>query len=113
LSTAIQVIEQRTRLGAYDKPATEAIIHHPKHGRLYVSEAFGGLDTLAGGNVRWRHGDVCRVLEGDTLESLHHADDSGAPPIHYDMIGGADKRRPVLCWSGRCVESIAKSAGLA
>lgn len=89
-----------------------AIIDHPQHGRLYITERFGGVDSLSGGAYRWRHGIVCRVQLTDTLESLRNGEHNEWTSTLDAMIHGHDTDRPLLPWGGSAIENLAKSAGV-
>jgi hypothetical protein len=99
------LIEKRTVTREYDFQGTDAIIYHPKLGRLLIKDAFGGMGQLRGGAVRWEHGMAIQLKPDDSFESLR------------DLLGmvlaGYDPERPVLEWDGRAVESLAKSLSLA
>lgn len=84
-----------------------AIVEHPKHGRLFLREGYGGEDSLAGGAIRWRHGLAIRIQPADTLESLQRDPDG-----YLNMVQGFDVERPVLAWDGASVEAMAHAAGL-
>jgi len=107
----ITVIESETREGQYDMTWTAAIIEHPQHGRLYLAEGFGGMDSIEGGMYRWQHGLACRVLPSDTLESLED-DCNDYSTIREAMTSGHDDSRPVLEWSGSMIAAVAQAAGL-
>ena len=84
-----------------------AIVEHPKHGRLFIREGYGGEDSLAGGAIRWKHGLAIKLLPGDTLESLR-----ATPDGYLDLVQGFDPDRPVLTWDGHSVEAVAHAAGI-
>lgn len=91
----------------------EAIIDHPVHGRLLLCDGFGGVDSLDGGCVRWRHGSACRLLPDDTLASLdeeRHNDEYSA--LHALVKGYGSRGRQMLEWSGDDVARLAESVGL-
>lgn len=52
----ITVVESRTVERDYGFNGTEAVLDHPKHGRVLLCDGYGGENTLAGGAVRWSHG---------------------------------------------------------
>jgi hypothetical protein len=84
-----------------------AIVEHPKHGRLFIREGYGGEDSLAGGAIRWKHGLAIKLLPGDTLESLR-----ATPDGYLDLVQGFDPDRPVLAWDGHSLEAVARAVGL-
>jgi hypothetical protein len=107
MTTKCTLIET-TRVDAdYGMLATLAIVEHPKHGRLFIREGYGGEDSLAGGAIRWRHGLAIRIQPADTLESLRRDPDG-----YLNMVQGFDIERPVLDWDGASVEAVAHAAGL-
>jgi hypothetical protein len=99
----------------YGMPGTIAIVDLPKGTRLLIEDAFGGIDTLQGGAVRWKHGFAAVLQPGDTLESLRKIDPSYAFDVSYYEAtkNGLDDTRPLLTWEGYVIENIAKSVGLA
>lgn len=113
MSTKITVIETERVAGEYDMPKTVAVIEHPKHGRLYMAQGFGGMDTLAGGAVRWRHGLVAKLQPADTLDSLRSEPWNEHNSAYQAMLAGYDDSRPILDWDGQVVASVAETAGLA
>ena len=64
---------ETTRVEAdYGMLCTIAIVEHPKHGRLFIREGYGGEDSLAGGAIRWKHGIAIRIQPGDTLLTISY-----------------------------------------
>jgi hypothetical protein len=109
----IRVIESETLRGAYDFPCTLAIIEHPKYGRLLIREGFGGMDTLAGGQYRWRHGVACDVKDEDTIESLNDGEWNEHTTLIAAVLAGYDPERPIAAWaSGHILDKMARAAGL-
>jgi hypothetical protein len=106
------VIEHRRATGQYDMQYTEAIVEHPTLGRLYVTEAYGGEQSLAGGCYRWRHGAAYRLQPSDTLQSLDQrpAADDYPNTIMTSMVMCRDDSRPLLLDVD--VARLAKQAGL-
>jgi len=90
----------------YGQTTTEAIIDHPKHGRLYLIQGYGGEGTIAGAAPRWRHGAVCRVLGTDTLESLR-GDANEYTSVINVALAGHDPDRPLLDWTGHMIKRCA------
>lgn len=112
MTNEIQIVDVEHGRGSYDMQLKRAIIDHPEHGRLYLTQAFGGMDTLAGGAIRWRHGIACRLRPGDTLNSLRGEAWNDIVSRMEAMEHGYDDERPVLDWSGSAIESVARKAGL-
>lgn len=106
-TTKITLIERDCTEADYGMMADMAIVEHPKHGRLFIREGYGGEDSLAGGAIRWRHGIAIRIQPGDTLESLR-----ANPDGYLNMVQGFDPDRPVLAWDGHSVEAVARAVGL-
>lgn len=105
------VVDSGVDEGHYDLNYKWAIIDHPMHGRLYLTQGFGGLDTMYGGLYRWRHGIAVQLLPDDTIESL------SAPHNEIETIIGAACEgyrddRPLLEWDGQCIANVAESCGL-
>lgn len=97
--------------GRYNLDYKWAIIDHPKLGRLYIAQDFGGIDTLAGGQYRWRHGFAVQLLPDDTIKSL-----SAPHNEHCTVLGAAcaghRPERPLKRWDGKTIEQIATAYGL-
>lgn len=91
------LIDRTTIEGAYGFRFTRAIVDHPTNGRIILSEGFGGMDSLAGGAYRWRHGRAFRAGPHTTIESLD---------------GDLDMLFEDLQWSGAAVAKLAASLGL-
>ena len=102
----ITQIEQREVECEYQFKGTDAIIDHPKYGRLFICDGFGGIDELRGGAVRWEHGMAIKVLPDDTLDILHTW--GTLERIRY----GYDDSRTVMPWTGAMVAAVARAAGL-
>ena len=114
-----RVIESGSNEGVYEISCDWAIVDHPKHGRLYVAQGYGGEDGIEGGTYRWRHGIVCRLLPGDTIETLGELYDTESGyeiSILDGMIQGYDAERPVLGWAGymidRMISATQRKAGV-
>jgi len=94
----------------YGLIGTALVIDHEKHGRLLLNDGFGGIDTPAGGAVRWRHGMAVKLLPSDTIESLQSTPWNDYASTYDAVLAGHDKNRPVLDWTGDMVERLAKFA---
>ena len=108
----MQVIETETVDRDYGMHGTNAIIDHPRHGRLLLRDGFGGMDDLRGGAVRWEHGIAVQLQPTDTLASLRAGNDYEHATAFERVVKGYDDSRPVLDWTGDMVAQVAKSAGL-
>lgn len=112
----VTLIERDDGPGLYGINCTAAIVEHSALGRLYISQMFGGIDTLAGGTYRWGLG--CQILPADTLASLQDTRWNGnGCNLLSAMTNGYDDSRPVLGMDGRywgywTIGRIAAAAGL-
>lgn len=106
-----QVIEKCTVDRAYGFVGEEAIIDHPRLGRIYVADGYGGVDSPDGGAVRWRHGYVCKLHAADTLESLSQPWNEFFS-VREAMQQGHDTTRPIMDIYGQALDTLAKSCGL-
>lgn len=111
---AIKVVERRTVKRDYDFDGVEAIIDHPKHGRLFICDGFAGVGSLRGGAVRWEHGFVAKLKADDTFAALDAEDQRYVCPQALLSVieAGQDDERPILEWDGHAVDRVAKAAGL-
>lgn len=105
--TNITVIEQRDVTRDYDLIGSETIIDHPKHGRLLVTDGFGGIDSPCGGAVRFDHGLVVSLKKEDTFNDLN-CPWNDYMDTHKAVINGFDSGRPVLNWNGSAITSLSK-----
>jgi len=98
-----ELIEEFSRRGAYDMLQTLAIVDHHTHGRVLISQGFGGMDSLEGGTYRWKHGYVVKVSSTDTIEHLLAYGDAGFQNV--DLLDRID-------WPGHVISKVAESVGL-
>lgn len=110
--TKTTLIETRDVRGAYDMICRQAIIEHPTHGRLLLTEGYGGEDSLEGGAYRWRHGVLAKLQPGDTLAALEAAEWNPVLSHLGAVLEDCDPDRPVLAWDGHSLEAVARAAGL-
>ncbi len=107
--SAAKLIESRNVERDYGFGGVEAIVEHPKYGRMLIRDGFGGKDSLSGGAVRWRHGAANKLHVGDTFQSL----DSGRWNEHVSLmeavLKGADNTRPIVTELGEL--ALARMAG--
>lgn len=108
----ITLIERRDVERDYGMRGCVAIVQHSKHGRVLLSDGFGGQGTLAGGAVRWRHGVAVKLKDSDTLDGLEKSDWNDAMSLMSAVVQGADPDRPLLDWMGHHIERAAEAAGL-
>ena len=106
--TLIDTIET---LADYDMMAMRAIINHPTHGRILITQGFCGIDEPRGGAIRWSGGDCVSLKDDDTFSALYAAWND-ATTIMDAVLHGHDDARPHLDWDGRCIEAVAESVGL-
>jgi hypothetical protein len=94
------MIERDSKRGAYDLICERMILDHASLGRILISEGFGGMDSLAGGAYRYRHGMALRVPSTASLEGLDR-EQASVGPLHeiYE----------VLDWDGAVLQCIADS----
>ena len=97
-----KLIERDTQDGAYGMTAERMIITTESGQRVLLMQQFGGLNSMAGGAYRYRHGLALAVSERDTLASLDaEYARTGIPIAHM---------RDVLEWDGATIERVAMSA---
>ena len=112
MKAILKIIEKNEVKREYGFTGTEAIIEHPDHGRLYIADGFGGIDTLAGGNVRYQHGILIKLKKGDTLNSLKNSQWNDHTTLFDAVCHGYDENRKVLEWDGFAIEKLAESLSL-
>ena len=108
----INVIETRSVKRDYGFRGTEAIIDHPKHGRLLVVDGYGGTDSPRGGCVRWEHGKVIRLRDDDTCDDLETTKWNSQMSVLEAVLAGYDDTRPALLYHSKDMEELATTAGL-
>ena len=114
-TTKSRLVETQDVERDYGFAGMQAIVDTENHGRILIEDGFGGMDSLEGGCVRWKHGSAYQLKPGDTFESLdevsfYHVD---LPYTYLDaVVQQADDSRPWLPWDGKIVASIAKSLKL-
>lgn len=106
----MKVIEKRDTEGAYGFETTQAIIYHPKYGRILITDGWGG-DDLEGYCYRWRHGVVAFLKENDSLTTLDKALNDYTSILDA-VIHGYDDSRPLQMWPGAAVEKLANKLKL-
>ena len=105
-----KLVERDTVTADYDLPCDTMIVELKDGRRIYLTQGFGGMNSLDGGMCRWRHGIAIHVFPTDTLESLRADSDDYYVAPYTRMIQGYDDQRPLLDWDGAVVESVALSA---
>jgi hypothetical protein len=104
-----KLIEMESVERDYQFKGTDAIVETDAGKRLLIRDAFGGIDTLEGGAVRWRHGFAVELQPTDTLESLKTEMWNDETSLFHAVINAFDDSRPLL---GIDPTNLAKSAGL-
>lgn len=112
IMSKVTIIERRNVERDYGFSGTEAIIDHPANGRMLLCDGFGGIDTLAGGVVRWTHGIAIKLQDSDTFETLDGAPWTNGVTLMQAVQKGYDDTRPVLDWDGLAIARAAAAAGL-
>ncbi|ELA9292952.1 hypothetical protein QUO15_004414 [Vibrio parahaemolyticus] len=106
------LIEKEHVIRDYGFSGINAIIDHPKYGRLLLRDGYGGEGSIQGGAVRWRHGIALKLKAEDTLDSLKNTHWNDETSLFFAVINGYDDQRPVQDWDGIIIKNIAKSVGL-
>jgi hypothetical protein len=106
-----KIIQRRDVQRDYGFWGVDAIIEHPKHGRVLIRDGFGGRGN-ADRMVRWECGIVIKLQPDDTFESLESQMHSLGTTVRAAAERGYDPLRPVLPWDGDAVRRLAKGAGL-
>jgi hypothetical protein len=111
------LVDSRTFKGEYDFTATEAIIDHPKYGRICICEGWGCTD-LGGECYRWKHGWVISIPSDagfDWLEGDSEWSDCGLPMsrVHAAKEALAVNGCELMHWfSGWAIAKLTDSVGL-
>lgn len=104
------LVESRIIEGKYGFDQQQAIVDHPKHGRILITEQWGGGD-VEGEQYRFKHGLAAKLHDNDTFETIDAPWNDCVTTIDA-VLHGQDKSRPVFEWYGKALVSIAKSVGL-
>lgn len=108
----IRTLEQDTQQGLYDMPFNVQVVQHPRHGRLLLTQGWGGMDSPKGGAYRWEHGAAYQLQAEDTLESLRSEEWNDYTSLYEAVLRGYDDSRPVLEWDGNMVAALATSVAV-
>ena len=106
----ITLIDSRTIEGKYGFDAKQAIVEHPKYGRILITEQWGGGD-LQGEQYRFSHGVAAKLHDNDTFEAMDAPWNEWTSTIDA-VLHACDESRPVFEWPGKVLVSIAKAAGV-
>lgn len=104
-----KLIESENVERDYGMRGTNAIVEVDGK-RLLICDAFGGIDSLDGGAVRWRHGVMIQLQSSDTLESLRAGKWNESVCLWDAVTHGHDDSRPIL--TGESIADLAAIAGL-
>ena len=106
------VVESQTVERDYGMSGTIAIIESKAGDRYLIADGFGGMDSLSGGAVRWKHGEAVKLQPDDTIDSLRSGEWNDYIN-HFDaVLRGIDSERPIMRWEGYVIENIAETCGL-
>lgn len=89
-----KLIDSGSQVGIYDMTFKDAIVDDSRFGRLYISQRFGGMDTIDGGAYRW--GMVMKVDANATLAEAR-------------TIDPRSPESEILDWDGAAVANYMKS----
>jgi hypothetical protein len=101
------LLEKLEREGRYGMSTAALILDTDTHGRLLISDGFGGLDSLEGGAYRWKHGVVVRLKAADTFDILAEPWNDYTDTLSA-VLAGDDPERPVQPFYGPAIDKIAR-----
>lgn len=107
--TKSKIIEKSSDSGAYDILCDSVIVDHPKHGRILITEGYGG-DSLNGYTYRWRHGTAVKLKPDDTFDTLKKEIEDMESAI--ECVVYVMDIRDDLAWDGKHIAKLAESLGL-
>lgn len=100
------IIEKRVINGEYGFLKQQIIVDTKKHGRLLISEGFGG-NSLEGQSISYRHGLVVSLKPADTFETLNELISKDDWLTELDCaIQGFDSDRQIQEWNGHAIEEF-------
>ncbi len=102
----MKTIESNSVNGQYGIPREQMIVDHPTHGRIYITQGYGGEDTLSGGCERWRHGMAVKIGDHDTISGLKSRTWNDGMNYYDAMAAGMYGKN--LNWDGAVIEQLAK-----
>lgn len=105
------IIEKRVVNGEYGFLKQQIIIDIEKHGRMLVSEGFGG-NSLDGQLISYRHGFAVSLKPTDTFEALDEliSEDNWLTKLDC-AIQGFDSNRQLQEWDGHVIEKLIDDLG--
>jgi hypothetical protein len=98
------LIEKRSQAGMYDIGTESMILDTNTHGRLLVTDGWGGSE-INGYCYHWRHGLVAQLKTDDTFETLDQPWNEYTGTINAIMTGN-DPERPLLDWPSFAIVDI-------
>lgn len=103
-----KIVEVREEEGMYGFDTTTMIIDTKKHGRVLITDGWGG-DDLSGYCYRWIHGIAVQLKDDDDFDVLD-ADWNDWTTTLGATLEGADPERPILQWTGYAINKLANAA---
>lgn len=100
------LIAKRAAEGAYGFTTESMIIDTDAHGRLLITDAWGGNEVV-GQQYRWSQGFAIQLKSDDTYETLTMPWNDIYSTLEV-VLQGQDDSRKILDWSGHAIEAIAK-----
>jgi hypothetical protein len=108
---AAVVVEKEAVERDYGFLGCNAVVDHPRHGRLLVCDAFA-YGARGEGCVRWESGAIYKLQPADTLSTLKNGRWNESVNLMTAVINGYDDSRPLLLWPDYMILQLASSAGL-
>jgi len=105
-----KLIEHESVERDYGFKGTDAIVEANNGDRYLIRDGFGGIDTMAGGAVRWRHGMAVKLQPSDTIDSLKSEKWNDETSLWHAVVNGFDDNRPLVLIDPT---NMAKAAGIA
>lgn len=102
-----KIIEQTIVEGLYGLNCEVFIVESANHGRLLVSQGFGGGD-VEGQTYRWRHGTVAQLKAATAFADLFEPWNDDTQTLSA-VLRGYDETQPVLNWSGHQIDALVES----
>jgi hypothetical protein len=100
------LIEKRNAEGAYGFTTESMILDTDTHGRLLITDGWGGNDVV-GQQYRWSQGLAIQLKADDTYETLAKPWNDLMNTLEV-VVQGQDNERPILDWTGHAIAAIAK-----
>lgn len=100
------LIAKRAAEGAYGFTTDSMILDTDTHGRLLITDGWGGNDVI-GLQYRWNQGFAVQLKVDDTYETLDKPWNDLYSTLEV-VLQGQDNERPVLDWTGSAIAALAK-----